>query len=157
MLNNTHSPKIRVSDHSNQGIPRHWFWLGLIIAIVLVLAAGGLYLKSQNELKRVKNDLEQAKSNPDGQARQSNDELISQIGKLIILPQDEKPTIATVSDLTKLRSQPFFAKAETGDKVLIYANAKKAILYRPGTNQIIELAPLNDDGQAGNPVEAPRE
>lgn len=51
---------------------------------------------------------------------------------------DETPTIATVSDITKLQGQPFFAKAQNGDKVYVYSNAKKAILYRPSENKIIE-------------------
>ncbi len=60
-----------------------------------------------------------------------------------MLPQDEQPTIATVTDLAKLQGQPFFANAQVGDKVLIYSRAGKVILYRPGENKIIELAPIN--------------
>ena len=74
----------------------------------------------------------------------NNDKLVLEnVSKLVILPPDEQPTIATVADLDKLKDQPFFAKAEVGDKVLVYTKGKKAILYRLSTNQIIELAPLN--------------
>jgi hypothetical protein len=76
-----------------------------------------------------------------------NKSLIESVGKLIILPIDEQPTVATVADLDKLKDQPFFAQAQLGDKVLIYQNAKKAILYRPSENKIIELAPLNNTTQ----------
>lgn len=70
------------------------------------------------------------------------EELIKQIGKLIVLPEGEKPTIATVSNREALRNQPFFANTLNGDKVLLYPEAKKAILYRPTTNKIIEVAPI---------------
>ena len=69
--------------------------------------------------------------------------LIDQVGKLIELPQNEQPTVATVSDITKLSGQSFFAHAQNGDKVLIYSQAKEAILYRPSINKIITIAPLN--------------
>jgi len=68
--------------------------------------------------------------------------LTNQIGAVMELP-DEKPTLATVTDIEQAKSQPFFAKAQNGDKVLIYANAKKAILYRPSQKKIIEVAAVS--------------
>lgn len=73
----------------------------------------------------------------------SNKNLVEKIGTLIQLPSDENPTIATITDKTKLTNQPFFTPAENGDIVLIYTNTKKAYLYRPGTNKIIDVAPIN--------------
>lgn len=61
----------------------------------------------------------------------------------------ETPTIATVSDLEKLKSQPFFSRAKQGDKVLFYQSLKKAILFRPSTNRIIDVATLNIGGTSG--------
>ncbi|MBA3732855.1 hypothetical protein H0W91_00580 [Patescibacteria group bacterium] len=69
--------------------------------------------------------------------------LVFQVGKLMVLPANEQPTVATVSDPSKLKDQPFFAHAEAGDKVLIYQTSQKAILYRPSVNKIIEVSPIN--------------
>ena len=71
------------------------------------------------------------------------DILLSEVGKLIRLPQDENPTVATVTDADTLKSQPFFAEAQNGDKVLIYANSKKIYLYRPSEKKIIEASIIN--------------
>ena len=84
-----------------------------------------------------------SKNNPQETAQEETSRLVSAISKLIILPEDETPTIATVTDLEKLKDQPFFARAKVGDKVLIYATARKAILYDPAANKIIEVAPIN--------------
>ncbi len=69
--------------------------------------------------------------------------LVAAVSKLVVLPSDETPTIATVKDKESLKSQPFFIEAEVGDKVLIYQKAGKAILYRPSTNRVIAIAPFS--------------
>lgn len=74
---------------------------------------------------------------------EESSKLIAAVSELVTLPENEIPTIATVSDLEKLKDQPFFARAQLGDKVLIYTRAQKAILYRPVDGKIIEIAPLN--------------
>ena len=71
------------------------------------------------------------------------EETIADVSKLMVLPQDETPTLATVTDIKKLEGQPFFANAKEGDKVLIYTNNKKVILYSPSMNKIIEVGSVN--------------
>ena len=65
---------------------------------------------------------------------------VAKISKYMILPTDETPTVA---DKDKLSSQPFFANAQNGDKVLFYTKAQKAILYRPSINKIVEAASMS--------------
>jgi len=69
------------------------------------------------------------------------EELIEKVGELIVLPEG-RPTIATVSDKNQLIGQPFFVNAENGDKVLIYTESKKAILYRPSIDKVVEVGPV---------------
>lgn len=82
--------------------------------------------------------------------------LVAEVGRLIILPANEQPTVATVTDPVGLRDQPFFANAKKGDKVLIYTNAKKAILYSPTEGKIVEVAPISiGQAPAANSGQAP--
>lgn len=69
--------------------------------------------------------------------------LIDEVGDKMELPQNETPTIATVTDVTKLADQPFFRNAKNGDKVMIFGSTKEAILYRPSIHKIIAVAPIN--------------
>lgn len=55
---------------------------------------------------------------------------------------DEEPTVATVSDLSKLKDQEFFIGAKVGDKVIVYSKAGKVVLYSSEENLIINVAPL---------------
>ncbi len=67
-------------------------------------------------------------------------DLTKKIGKVMDLPENEVPTLATVTNKEKLDDQAFFKKAENGDKILIYVDAGRAILYRPSTGKIIDTA-----------------
>lgn len=108
-------------------------WLAAVVIIAAIVTS---YLYVQNE--RTKKLL----ANPQEAAKEQSKSIIDKVARIIDVP-NEDPQIATVSDSNKLKNQPFFAKAENGDKVLIYSNTGRAILYRPSTNKIIEVAPIN--------------
>ncbi|MDB5185900.1 MAG: hypothetical protein JWL85_423 [Candidatus Saccharibacteria bacterium] len=111
-----------------------------VLAFAGLTAAAGVYYKKYNDLK----------NHPVSADKAAQDEIgrtISEVGKLYDLPKDETPSIATVKDKEKLKDQPFFAKAENGDTTLIYSKAKLAILYRPGTKQLINVSSVNIQSQ----------
>lgn len=106
----------------------------ILVAVAVVSFGSAYYFYSEySALKKNPNKLVQAETS----------KLVTKVGKLIVLPEGETPTVATVSDPEKLQNQPFFARAKKGDRVLIYANARKALLYDPESNRIVEVAPIN--------------
>jgi hypothetical protein len=116
----------------------------ILILLVVVLGAVAFYFYRQSTLggAGTKESVAEVKS------------LVRKVGKLTVLPEGETPTIATVSDPEALRDQAFFVDSKVGDKVLIYSNAKKAILFDPAANKIVNIAPLNTQNNAeGIPVE----
>lgn len=127
---------------------RNLKFYGLVAVVVLVLAAGGAFAyKEYDQLK----DENARLSDPQASAQAETDRLKQQVAALIDVPADEEPTIASVVDVDKLRNQAFFAKAQNGDKVLMYQQAKRAILYRPSENKIIEVAPINIGSETSQP------
>ena len=80
--------------------------------------------------------------------------VVAEVSKLMQLPSDERPTVATITDKEKLSAQPFFAQAKNGDKVLIYTKAKKAILYDPLAKKIIDVAPVNTSSPSAETVQS---
>src|SRR3989344_9582877 len=112
--------------------------LALLGSLVLLVALSGsataayyFYTQYQKTQKLLQNPTEAAKV--------ETQSLVSRVGKLIELPKEEV-TVATVIDAIKLKEQPFFAQSQNGDKVLIYTQTRKAILYRPTANKVIEVA-----------------
>lgn len=107
----------------------------IAILVIFLLGAGGATYYFYNEYQKVK-------KNPDLISQEEVKSVTSVISKFMDLPTDEQPTVATVTDKEKLKDQDFFKKAENGDKILIYTNARKAILFRPSTGRVVEFAPL---------------
>lgn len=122
----------------------------IIVLVLLVLIFGGsaYYFFTKYQTLR---------ENPNAITQEEIDSLLAEVGELILLPQGETPTIATVADPEALKDQAFFANAQKDDKVLIYAGAQKAILYSPARKQVIEVAPVNiGEGELPSaPVPAP--
>ena len=107
-----------------------------ILLLLVTLGAIGLAGYFYYELNNLKN-------NPQSITKKEVSDLVDKVSRLVLLPEKEIPTVATVSDLEKLKDQTFFAKAQKGDKVLIYAEAKKAYLYSVTKDRVIDIAPLN--------------
>lgn len=109
----------------------------LMILLPLLIGGGLVYgvAKQKPEFLGLPQDSAQVQSDIDS--------LVTEVGKLIVLPADERPTVATISDVEKVKDQPFFKNAQNGDKVLIYTNARKAILYRESEKKVIEVGAVN--------------
>ncbi len=120
-------------------IPSMKVIIAVVITVLVVTIISGVaiyfYVQYQNAQMLLKN--------PASALENEVKSLVDRVNKVIELPKSEVPTVATVSDKTKLASQPFFLKAENGDKVLIYNTAKKAYLYRPKDNKVIEVSSLS--------------
>ena len=105
-----------------------------VLAIAGFVAAG--YLFWQND---------QLRKNPQTAQQASKDRvaaLKAKVAKRMALPADETPTLATVTDKTKLKDQPFFKDAQNDDVILIFPQAKKAIIYRESTDFVVNAGPI---------------
>ena len=104
------------------------------LALILLIMSGVSFYFYQKSVA--------LKKDPQAMVKQEIMALVARAGKLIILPEGEVPTVATVSDPALLKGQVFFEKAQAGDKILIYQGAMKAYLYSPVLNKILGVAPI---------------
>lgn len=118
------------------------FFVLLTIAVLGILGTIYFYAKARTLASDKENVVTQEKVK----------ELVVRLGKLIELPKDETPTIATISDVAKLRGQTFFSAARNGDLLFAYPVWMKAILYRPSINKIINVAPITNNPSASEPA-----
>ncbi len=105
----------------------------ILLVVGLLVGAGGMYTYFQRQL--AKNELLT---------------VLNQVSRLMLVPEKEMPTLATVSDKEKLKDQPFFQNSQNGDKILVWSKAGKAVLYRPSLNKIIEVINLDLNNSKDN-------
>ncbi|OGK26822.1 hypothetical protein A3D80_01620 [Candidatus Roizmanbacteria bacterium RIFCSPHIGHO2_02_FULL_40_13b] len=108
--------------------------IGLVVLVALIVSGFFFY-----QYRSLESKLTSGQNATDAEVAA----LVEKVSKIMELPGGEKPTVATVTDPAQLLSQPFFSKAAVGDKVLVYVAAKKGILYRPSSNKIINVSPIN--------------
>jgi hypothetical protein len=101
-------------------------WLAVLVLLIVSLFLFAQYHQAQAKLQS---------------SSQQDAALVKQLGKIVLLPSSETPTIANVNDASKAKQQSaFFANAEDGDKVIVYNNEHQVILYRPSAGKIINFS-----------------
>ncbi|MCL4199849.1 hypothetical protein KJZ67_00725 [Patescibacteria group bacterium] len=109
--------------------------VAFIILIFLTIGGSGAGIYYYSEYRK----LAQRFNNPQAEVK----DILTKVGKLMELPEGEEPTVATVQDAEQIRSQPFFAKAQNGQRVILYTNARIAILFDEKANKIINVGAVN--------------
>lgn len=111
----------------------------ILVVVVAGFGAGGYYGYTYWQYLQT----------PEAQFKRDSDEykkdyeaMLETTKKQVVLPTDETPVIATVSDQNKLDDQAFFKQAQNGDKIIMYKENKKVFLYRPTEKQVIAQATL---------------
>jgi hypothetical protein len=133
-------PWLRSSSQSSKRkislpkIPLQKNVVGLILGAIILAGLGGASFYFYNKYQEAQKLLGES-------IVAENQQVIEDVAKFIELPS-ETPRVTTIEDASKFAGQEFFKNAQNGDKVLVYVNAKKAILYRPSSGKIIEIAPL---------------
>lgn len=126
----------------------------MILVVLASLGFGGWafyqYQHSQQQIAKL--------SSLEGQQELQKTEVESlkkSLSKHMLLPSDEEPSIATITNIEVLKKdQPFFEKAQNGDKVVVYSNEKKAIIYSPQKDVVVNVGALVVDQSASAPTQA---
>ena len=71
---------------------------------------------------------------------------IESLSEVFLIP-DETPTIATVLNVELLKNDNpgFYENAQNGDKLFIFVERKRAIIFRPNEGRVINVADINFD------------
>ena len=116
-------------------------WLIVALLICFSLFMLNQYQQAQDKLQA---------TTPAATTHRVND-VVSKVSKLILLPKNETPNIVTVKDASKLKGEQFYADAKNGDITLVYTKQRRAILYRPSQDIIVNVAAVSVAPRTTNP------
>ncbi|PIR53022.1 hypothetical protein COU76_03550 [Candidatus Peregrinibacteria bacterium CG10_big_fil_rev_8_21_14_0_10_49_10] len=118
----------------------------LVTIVILALLALVFVLdmqrrKAEDQLRNLSVQLEQLQTGNTQQNREVAQRIIRDVRKLIAIPEDVEPTVATIIDVDTLRQRnPFYARAENGFYLIV--TAERAILYDPNKRIIVDVVPV---------------
>ncbi|MHB1163490.1 MAG: hypothetical protein ACYCZZ_03150 [Minisyncoccota bacterium] len=122
------------------------FFLWIILAVVFILLAISFELGRASVYS----------AHPEFSGQEQASKILANVGKLIQLPANETPSMAAINDAVNAKKgQPFLINAENGDVLIIYAKAAEALLYRPSTDKLIAVGPVDNSAasaQAGQNI-----
>lgn len=105
------------------------------ILIIVLLALGAIYYK-----------VHYSKSAIEKRAQAETIRLVKEVRKVMILPETDVPAVFDIQDpVLLINQQAFFAGAEKGDKLLVYPQLGKAIVYSPKRKMIVNVGPVTFD------------
>lgn len=122
----------------------------IVLAGVIV---GGFWLRDNNNL--VVGDVgtvTEGVASSDNVTDVANQEISQQeiekalrlVSRHIILPENEFPVMASIINADELiKEQPFYANTINGDILFIYSQNRRAILYSPERDILVNVGPIN--------------
>ena len=110
----------------------------LVLFFLLALFFGKGYFNAKQEIVRLQTPEAQE------QAKQAEvDLLLEAVSKHMILPENEVPIAAEITDRDSLAAeQNFYKNAQNGDQLLVYIQNQQAIIYSPSRDIIVNVGPI---------------
>jgi len=132
------------------GLWHKFMWLIVIVVLVVAGYYGwgaikglkpGLNLSAgQGETTGVNDQVAQVAAQKEIMA------IVEKVKRLMILPDNELPQMAEIRDAAlAAKEQPFYTGAQNGDKILVYLTTRKAIIYSPARDLIVNVGPVYMD------------
>lgn len=132
-------PIIAPSIKSRRGLN----FLFVFLVISALGGAGYSYMKYQ-DLKS------NSVSNYTDQSKIKSEQIIQDLGKVLLITEQDAPTVARVDNPGLLMSSnpEFYKDVQVDDYIIVYT--ARAIIYRTSNNQIINIAPIVITADQGN-------
>ena len=127
-------------------------WIGVVVVVALVVFGAVSYFRAGPDSSS-NGDLS-ASSTDNQVAAKEVKSLLAAASQLILIP-DEEPTVVTITNAKEAAAQQaFYAGSLDGDKLLVFPQAQKAVIYSPSRKILVNVGPIyfNDEEAAAAEV-----
>ena len=115
----------------------------IVVGVVILAIAIRIVLQLPKQSSVAKNP--STAQTPSPLSKEAVKDIVEKVKKHMVLPE-ETPQIVAITNVDSLKKQQvFFTLANNGDQLLVYPN--KVILYRPTTDQVVDVAQIRPGGQ----------
>ncbi len=119
------------------------------IVLVVLVGVGGWWvvnLQSQDDLAAIS-------ENPGAKLTESQvDAVVARLGKFLVVPADERPSVVVLKDVESLaQQQAFYKDAKDGDILVVYSS--RAIIYDAIANKLVSVSQVQQN--TATPVPSP--
>jgi cell division septation protein DedD len=121
--------------------------IGIIAAIALFVRSEMKNRQAAQQLQQTQQELETIRKSTNANGEEVAKQVLDKVRKLIDVPNEPAPTVATIVDVEKLKeANEFYKNAKNGNNLII--TDKRAILYDPERNVIVDVVPVVVDPNA---------
>jgi hypothetical protein len=113
--------------------------ISLFILLILAVGGAGYFFWQYQKARQATAATENATAADPGEVAR----VVELVSQHVVLPGSEEPTVATITDTSVLQGQEFFRNAKVGHKVLVYQQARVAILYDPDIDRVINMSQIS--------------
>lgn len=110
----------------------------IVLVVVVAIGLGGWLVwrsRSSSDLAGISDSTEKLS---DTQVQS----LVARIGQFMVVPSDEKPSVAVIRNAQSLaQQQAFYQGSKDGDVILIYSS--RAIIYDPKADKLVNVGPIS--------------
>jgi hypothetical protein len=132
-----------------------------VILVIAIVGVAVLFVRAeqnrrsiQQQLEQTSNELQEVRNNSEQAGAALAQEILTKLRQHIDVVTEPAPTVATITDVEKLRdSNEFYKSAKNGDHLII--TEKRAILYDSERDVILDVVPVRitpNQGSQATPV-----
>lgn len=113
--------------------------IGLLVIVLLMTVGFGVAGKWAYQNDKLPGGYGQSEEE---KTTKNTERIVALVSKHLALP-DEQPLVARVTDAeTLVKEQPFYTGSTNGTYLLLFPNAKKAVLYDPEKDILLNVGPF---------------